>query len=118
MDLGIFDPQYVQKQQVASQQQMAAQQNALRVAAFNQACSDYIQSYGKAPVPTVPKKIVVDPVTGSWSEASFSELSVPSLPTPAATTGTLLPFGQPVDRIDQIIAILKVMNDKIDGLKK
>lgn len=115
MELNIFDPQYVQKQQIASLQQMAANQNALRVQAFQTACANYLSTQGKAPVPVIPKKITVDEA-GNWTEATFPDLVVPALPDPSPSTGSLRPSVPVVDRTDQIIAILGVMNAKLDAL--
>lgn len=127
MDLGIFDPQYVQKQQVASLQRMAAEQNALRVQLYQQASADWITANLRnrdlglplQPVPTAPKKITVDE-QGNWTEGPFDSLQPPVLPAPVTPlpSGSLRPSPSalPPDRLDQIIAILAVLNSKLEAL--
>ena len=126
MDLSIFDPQYVRKQQTASLQRMGAEQNALRVQLYQQACTDWVATNLRnrdlglplSPAPAPPKKIVVSEA-GDWLEAAFDDLQVPVLPAPV----TLLPSGSlraavnvPPDRTDQILSILQVLNSKIEAL--
>jgi hypothetical protein len=126
VDLNIFDPQYVQKQQVASLQRMAAEQNALRVQLYQQASADWITTNLRnrdinqpiSPAPSAPKKIVVGDA-GDWQEMPFDNLQPPILPAPVAPlpSGSLRPAGLvPPDRTDQIIAILQVLNAKLDAL--
>jgi hypothetical protein len=126
LDTNIFDPDYVQKQQVASLQAMAAQQNAVRVQAYTGQCANWVTvnlrnrdlGVPLAAVPVVPKKIVVSDA-GEWTELPFADLQPPVLPAPVAVapaTG-LRPAGPvPPDRLDQVIAILGVLNDKLDRL--
>jgi hypothetical protein len=126
MDSNIFDPQYVQKQQVASLQQMAAQQNALRVQLYQQASTDWVTTNLRnrdlnlpvTPPPTMPKKIVVSDA-GDWLEVPFDNLQVPVLPAPTVglPSGSLRPSGSvPPDRTDQILAALQLLNGKLDTL--
>jgi hypothetical protein len=126
VELNIFDPQYVQKQQVASLQRMAAEQNALRVQLYQQACTDWVAtnlrnrdlSLPLSPAPAAPKKILVSEA-GDWLEAAFDNLQAPALPAAA----TPLPSGSlratvnvPADRTDQVLAMLQAINSKIEAL--
>jgi hypothetical protein len=126
MEVNIFDPNYVQKQQVASLQNMAAQQNALRAQLYQQASADWVTTNVRnrdlglaiAPLPTPPKKIVVTD-DGQWTETPFDTLQPPVLPPLAAQlpSGSLRPSGPiPPDRTDQLIGMLQVVNAKLDAL--
>jgi len=126
VDISIFDPDYVQKQQVASLQRMAAEQNALRVQRYQQASTDWITANLRnrdlglplSPLPVVPKKIVVSD-SGDWSEVPFDGLDAPVLPAPVLASGSgsiRATTNVPPDRLDQVIAILSVLNDKLDRL--
>jgi len=126
IDTNIFDPAYVQKQQVASLQRMAAEQNALRLQLYQQASADWITanlrnrelSLPISPVPPIPKKIVVSD-SGDWTEIPFDGLQTPVLPAPvpvAPNTGLRPTSAVPPDRLDQVIAILGIFNDKLDRI--
>ena len=129
MDLNIFDPQYVQKQQVASLQRMAAEQNALRVQLYQQASADWVTTnlrnrdlgLALSALPAAPKKILVGD-DGEWREAAFDDLQPPTLPAPVtplpASNSLRATVNVPPDRTDQILAILAVLNDKLDTLVK
>ena len=127
MESDIFDPNYVKKQQTASLRRMAAEQNALRVERFNQARADWIATNVHnrdlglpiTAVPIVPKRIVVDD-EGEWTEVPFADLSAPVLP-PAVPpqTGNPLTKLNPqaeTDRHAQLLAVLTMLNSKLDTL--
>jgi hypothetical protein len=130
LDISIFDPQYVQKQQTANLQAMAAQQNAQRLQTYTGQCATWVTNNLRnrdlglplTAVPTIPNQITVAD-DGTWTEAPFvPPLQPPVLPPPvaplpdagkiAATTNV------PPDRIDQVIAILQLFNTKLDTLLK
>jgi hypothetical protein len=126
METNIFDPEYVQKQQVASLQRMAAEQNALRVQLYRQASADWVTTNTHnrdlglpiTPLPVMPKKIVVSDA-GDWSEVAFDDLYAPVLPAPvvAPSSGSLRPAGMvPPDRLDQVLAALERLNQKLDAV--
>jgi hypothetical protein len=114
----IFSPDYVQKQQVASLQRMAAEQNAARVQGYKLACDNWLQANSRnrdlglpiTPVPVIPKKITVGE-DGEWFEAPFTDLAAPALPTPVIppSSGSLRAAVPPVDRTDQLLAQNAVM---------
>ena len=126
MDLSIFDLDYVQKQQVASLQRTAAEQNAIRVQLFRQASSDWVTTNVRnrelglplTPATVPPKKIVVTDA-GEWTEAPNTELQSPVLPAdpgPAKSSPLRATVNLPADRTDQIIQILQKLNGKLDSL--
>jgi hypothetical protein len=124
METDIFDPRYVQKQQVLSLQRMAAEQNNLRVQRYQQASADWITANMRnrdmglpiGELPTIPKKIAVSD-QGDWTEAAFDDLQAPVLPTPVVVpSGSLRAAVPAVDRLDQVLAALQYMNSKLDTL--
>jgi hypothetical protein len=124
MDLDIFDPQYVQKQQVANLQRMAAEQNNLRVQRYKQASADWIAANLRnrdiglpiSELPTIPKKIVVSD-EGEWTEVPFDDLQAPVLPAPVVVPSGSIRASLPApDRLDQVLAALQYMNSKLDKL--
>lgn len=128
MGTNIFDPDYVQKQQVLSLQRMAAEQNALRIQLYTQASGDWVlantlnrdKGLPIAKLPAMPKKIVVGD-DGQWTETAFLELVPPVLPpeVPPATTGSIRATGNvPPDRLDQVLSILRLFNDKLDAITR
>jgi hypothetical protein len=126
MDLNVFDPKYVQSLQVASLQRMASEQNALRVQRFQQASADWItgnirnRDMGLAPTekPAIPKKIVVDPETGDWSDGAFDNLLQPELPAPVVVkSGSIAnPAAAQPDRLDQALYCIGIAVDKLDQI--
>lgn len=111
-----FDPDYVKKNTILSLQKQADDENALRLQAFNNACIVYFREGAKAPVPVIPNKVYIDLNTGQRSESTWPGLVVPTLPPPVLSTGSPVPTTTVPDRTDQIIAMLKIMNDKLDRL--
>jgi hypothetical protein len=125
-DTNIFDPDYVKKQQLASLQRMAAEQNSLRVQLYTQASADWIaanvinrdKGLPIAALPTVPKKITVSDA-GEWTEAPFADLVAPVLPPVQKLPGdghSIAASNPPADRTDQVLACLRVLNAKLDAL--
>jgi hypothetical protein len=124
MDINIFDPQYVQKQQVANLQRMAAEQNSMRVQRYKQASSDWVANnihnrelgLPVTDLPIIPRKIVVTD-DGEWKEVAFNDLQPPVLPAPVMAQSSPLRAAIPaVDRLDQVLAALQYMNSKLDTL--
>jgi hypothetical protein len=124
MAIDIFDPQYVQKQQVLSLQRMAADQNTMRVQNYKQVAADWVaanivnrdRGVPISALPTIPKKIVVDDA-GNWFEVNFEDLSAPVLPPQVVAQSSPLRSATPaVDRLDQVLAALQYMNSKLDKL--
>jgi hypothetical protein len=120
-----FDPNYVQRQQTVSLQAMAEQQNDIRLQAYQGQCSTWTavnllnrdRGLPIAPVPAMPRKIVVSDA-GEWTEEMFPGLQPPVLPAPVIPPGdghSLRASAGP-DRLDQILAVLGVLNAKLDAL--
>lgn len=127
MDISVFDPDYVQKQQVASLRRQADTQNGLRLGLYQQASADWITSNMRnrdlglaiTPQPTPPKLIVVSDA-GVWSEVEWSQLKAPELPAPVITQSTGLrpdPSKVPPDRIDQVIQGLGFIFAEVKSLE-
>jgi hypothetical protein len=124
VEINIFDPDYVQKMQVASLQTQADAQNALHLQLYQQACSDWIntnsinrdRSLAITPAPAKPQKQVVSD-TGVTTLVDWTELQTPVLPALVLAPSTALKATVTTpDRIDQIIAALGVLNGKLDKI--
>lgn len=111
-EINIFDPQYVQKQQAASLQRMAAEQNAARVQGYRSACDAWVATNTRnrdlglpiTPVPVIPRKIVVTD-EGEWKEEAFTDLVTPVLPPPVVAQSSPLRAATLAKyRIDQLLA--------------
>jgi hypothetical protein len=125
MDTNIFDPNYVQQQQIASLQRLASEQNNFRVQRYKQQCADWIaaniinrdRNLPFTDLPPIPRKVVISD-EGNWEESTFPDLLPPTLPTPVVVPSGSIKSPTPApDRLDQVLAILKYFNQRFDTLE-
>jgi len=103
----------------------AETQNAIRLSGYTQACADWIAANVSnrdlgltlTDLPIKPKKQVVDAV-GNVTEVTWEGLTTPVLPEQglASSSSIKATTNVPMDRLDQVIACLSVLNEKLDKI--
>lgn len=123
-DIDIFDPQYVQKTRIAKLKAQAKVENDARLAAYLDRCKTWVavntqnRAVG-APISNAPTPPLYWVVTddGQDYQRPWEGLAVPVLPAEnqEPVKGAIAAPGVP-SQLDQVLACLKVLNQKIDAI--
>lgn len=123
-EVNIFDPNYVWNTWVAKLQAQAEEVNASRQASYAGQCAEWVNNAlvnrGRGiplpPAPPIPMKMIVG-MDGQTADVTWPELKPPVLPAENASprTASIAAAGVP-SQTDQVIAILKMMNEKLDKI--